>query len=249
MLRGVNSTPDGKMCRELLGHVTRVPMWSPLVTLHDRALNYGFAAAEAVWYLTGNNRSDVLAKHIKCYDKYAKGGIITWAYGPKIVDQLAYVIESLNKDRATRRSVLSTWRENPRWDDPPCTLTMQFMIRDDILECMVTMRSSDSWLGWPYDVFSFSMIAMYVGLSLEVRPKHLGELTIFAGSQHIYETDVEKVDALIAQDKPNYLLCSTDWWPQLKSPGHLIAELECIRDEAWGAKNTQFMEELSHDPL
>jgi thymidylate synthase len=52
------------------------------------------------------------------------------------------------------------------------------------------MRSSDAWLGWVYDVFNFSQISLYVLLQLKSQHKiklELGELTLTAGSQHIYQ--------------------------------------------------------------
>jgi thymidylate synthase len=64
------------------------------------------------------------------------------------------------------------------------------------------MRSNDAWLGVPYDTFNFSAISFFIALHLNklgVKCK-LGELTIQAGSRHIYESDFNKLDKIFASD-------------------------------------------------
>jgi thymidylate synthase len=58
------------------------------------------------------------------------------------------------------------------------------------------MRSSDIWLGWPYDVFTFSMVGAAVAIALRKAgcAVELGDLVLNAGSSHVYETNV--VDAM-----------------------------------------------------
>jgi thymidylate synthase len=51
------------------------------------------------------------------------------------------------------------------------------------------MRSSDIWLGLPYDMFNFSMITGYIGLILRqkmCREVSMGWVTINVGSSHLY---------------------------------------------------------------
>jgi thymidylate synthase len=57
----------------------------------------------------------------------------------------------------------------------------------------MNMRSSDAWLGVPYDWFNFSMLS--AGVALLLREKginvQLGNLHFYAASQHLYETNWE----------------------------------------------------------
>jgi hypothetical protein len=65
------------------------------------------------------------------------------------------------------------------------------------------MRSSDTWLGTPYDWFTFSMVGAYFCLYFKQTTGielTLGDLYFFTGSQHIYEnsfgyslSDIENV--------------------------------------------------------
>ena len=73
------------------------------------------------------------------------------------------------------------------------------------------MRSNDAWLGVPYDTFNFSAISFFIALHLNklgLKCK-LGELTIQAGSRHIYESDFKKLDNIFTSnydDKPEISL-------------------------------------------
>ena len=62
------------------------------------------------------------------------------------------------------------------------------------------MRSSDIWLGWPYDIFNFTMLTGYIMLLLRekgINNLQLGNIYLNAGSQHLYENNWEKaIDAL-----------------------------------------------------
>ena len=57
---------------------------------------------------------------------------------------------------------------------------------------IATMRSSDTWLGWPYDVFNQSMTAAWIALETD-KNLRLGKLVLNCGSQHLYKHDFDKV--------------------------------------------------------
>ena len=42
--------------------------------------------------------------------------------------------------------------------DIPCTVSLQFLIRENKLHLFVNMRSNDVFLGLPHDIFCFTMI-------------------------------------------------------------------------------------------
>lgn len=193
-------SPRGSRCRELLGYQTRVRMDQPLVTVAARKLGRRFAVAEAHWILSGKNDVASIAPYSKEISKFSDDGrFFSGAYGVKVVEQLRYVCDSLIADNDTRQAVLSIWRENPRNSkDVPCTLSLQFLIRDGKLHCVASMRSSDVWLGIVYDYFSFSMLSAYILLMLRQQDERLkvigmGDLIVTAGSQHMYETNLAAV--------------------------------------------------------
>lgn len=101
---------------------------------------------------------------------------------------------------------------------------MVFQIRDDLFNAHVFMRSSDVWLGLPYDIFSFTMIAEWVRLhhnlgSAAVRAGP-GELFVTAASSHLYQEDLEGVvcpENLYHEPMPGW-----------RSPDDLASELRQI---------------------
>ena len=193
--RGALVSPRDLKSKEIIANTTVIDMKFPVVTNKDRNLGYRFMAAEAHWILSGNNKlRDIEFASAKIGEFSDDGVFFFGAYGPRIVDQLTYIVDSLYQDQNTRQAVLTIWRQNPRKSrDIPCTISVQWVIRDNVIHCLDTMRSSDVWLGWPYDVFNFSMLTGYIMLLLRKKDfsmiTSLGNLYLTAGSQHLYETN------------------------------------------------------------
>lgn len=201
----------GKKTAEKLGHIVHFPMTYAMLTVPGRNISYDFMFREAWWILSGQNRLDLLTTHAPSYKRYSDDGIrLSGAYGPKIVDQIGYVVETLYNDIHSRQAVINIWRERPAQSkDIPCTLSVQFLIRNDSLHAVVNMRSNDAWMGMPYDVFTFTMLAVQVALELAKTHNmvlHLGYMHHFASSRHIYLYDEEKAKS-VAQSE-NYKPCS-----------------------------------------
>lgn len=223
--------PRGKSTRELLGWKTLVPMDNPVITINERKLGYRFMAAEAAWILSGDTRVSTIEPYSKVIRNFSDDGYQFFgAYGPKIRMQLPYIVQSLVKDEYSRQTVLTIWRESPMASrDIPCTISLQWMIRDGFLECFANMRSSDAWLGVPYDWFNFSMVSAY--LLLILRRAHvnfhnlaLGNLHFYAGSQHLYETEWAGAQAICEGFTSSFNV--QDFMPKdFVGPDHLIDHL------------------------
>lgn len=193
---GESVKPRDMLTKEIMNKQISFDMRYPILGYEDRHLSYKYCAAEAYWILTGDNRTETLVPYNKNMINFSDDGVTYFgAYGPKIVSQIDYVIDTLAKDNSTRQAGLTIWRENPpHTKDVPCTIGMFFSIRDGHLNASVFMRSSDAWLGVPYDAFTFTMVACYV--LAELKNKHkidiaLGTLTITAVSAHLYEQNFE----------------------------------------------------------
>lgn len=218
---GEMAAPRGMMTRELSQKTFTIDMRQPVLTVPSRKLSYRFMAAEAYWILSGDNKVATISPFNKNISQFSDDGETFYgAYGPKIRDQLPYVVGKLTEDRDTRQAGLTIWRENPKdTKDVPCTVAIFFSIRGNLLNASVYMRSSDIWLGLPYDAFNFSMLAHLIcahvnanysqDFSKMVQP---GALYLTAASSHIYEknwADARHVLALndveIQHDTPTAL--------------------------------------------
>ncbi len=217
--KGEEVTCRGHKTIEIRNNTTVIDMRYPLVTFKERKVGYRFAAAEASWILNGDNKVVTIQDYSRAIANFSDDGVFFFgAYGPKIVDQLEYIGRCFKSDIFTRQAIINIWREKPPVSkDIPCTLNMQFMIRFDdlgryILHTTVNMRSSDCWLGIPYDWFSFSMISIYVALYLKEILKCSdiipGNLTLNAGSQHIYYNsfgyDIRNVEAVLFSNEVDF---------------------------------------------
>lgn len=198
-----SSSPRGMPVFEQLHRTIIVDIERSLITHPLRKLNYRFAAAEALWIMNGDDRVEPLARYNKRMRDFSDDGVVlAGAYGPRLQHQVNYVIDALRRDRDTRQAVASIWTPSPgRSKDIPCTLSLSFMIRNDALHAHAFMRSSDVWLGVPYDLFSFScfasMIAALYNDCAGVVPVGLGRLHLTAASSHIYAEHREQAAAIV----------------------------------------------------
>lgn len=193
---GERTAPRGMETREILQKTFAIDMRQPVLTVPSRKLSYRFMAAEAYWILSGDDRVETIAPFNKNIAQFSDNGETFFgAYGPKIRDQLPYVVGKLIEDRSSRQAGMTIWRENPgKTKDVPCTVAAFFSIRGNLLNAHMYMRSSDIWLGLPYDAFNFSMLAHLVCAHINthysqdffkmIQP---GTLYLTAASSHIYQ--------------------------------------------------------------
>ena len=243
MVSGHLAYPRGTKTKELLGMKSMINMNKPVITIKERKLGYKFMAAEAAWIMSGDNRVSTIAPYSKAISKFSDDGIFFFgAYGPQIRDQLGHVVRTLCEDIDSRQAVISIWRPNPRESkDIPCTISCQFMIRSGYLDCFMNMRSSDAWLGVPYDWFNFSMLS--AGIALMLREKgvnvKLNALHFYAASQHAYEQDWKDIEGCLnGEILGDYVPINLD---HFLSYDHLVDHLWCV---ASGGDNKGFLCEL-----
>ena len=113
-------------------------------------------------------------------------------YGPRLFkqrghDQIANVLAKLRDKPATRKAVVQLFNAedlSEAHNEIPCTTTLQFFLRDQRLEMIVTMRSNDAYKGLPHDVFCFTMLQEILARSLGC---DIASYRHFAGSMHLYE--------------------------------------------------------------
>ena len=233
---GSNVSPRKKKTVELLQHTTIVDMTEPVVASPHRKLSYVYLAAEALWVLSGDDKVSAIAPYNARIAEFSDDGVRFFgAYGPRIVEQLPYVINKLDEDPHTRQAVLTTWRQNPpTTKDVPCTVALAFSLRHEKLNCHTFMRSSDLWLGWPYDVFTFSMVSAVVALRLnllrryrQLQPVGIGHLYLTAASSHLYEENW--ADARACAQESEVLI--TEPMRQLSDESDLIRALAACRGQ------------------
>lgn len=200
---GTPLSPRGKNTLDLPQHTVVMEMRRPVLINKARALSYKFMAAEAFWILSGDDTvTGITPWNARIAEFSDDGKTFFGAYGPKIAGQLDYVVRKLNEDPSSRQAGLTIWRENPpQTKDMPCTVAIFARIIGSELNLHVFMRSSDAWLGLPYDTFNFSMLACLICCRLNADradPIEPGRLFLTAASSHLYEEHFEKARAIVA---------------------------------------------------
>lgn len=183
-------SPRGLSCLEKRGVQLKVTDLLANVLVNPlRNLNHRFMVAEWLWIWFGLDDASSIGRYNKNILKFAnEQGSFDGAYGPRLLPQLNYVVEQLNQP-SSRQAVATIWTPNPAPSkDIPCTVALQCLLRQGKLHTIVTMRSSDIWLGLPYDFFNFSMIANALAAIVSAEP---GSLTMQLGSSHLYLTDFQ----------------------------------------------------------
>ncbi len=241
---GQESSPRGiSTIERLMTPYEEIDMFRPVVTLPSRKLNYRFMCSEARWILLGQSDVETITRHCNAIAKFSDDGRhMRGAYGPPFISQLPYVVDALNSDPHTRQAVMTLWRQSPRPSrDIPCTISLQFLIRHGHINTLVNMRSSDAWLGIPYDIFTFTMMTMFVALHLRERPQ-LGQLKVMAGSMHLYKHDIARAKQVRDDDRGTNLGVSIDHfdtpddllnslWMTMECPEEVVQSPRCLMDE------------------
>lgn len=155
-----------------------------------RDLNYRFMIAEWLWIGAGLDDVDSLAKYNSVMRNFSDDGVIlNGAYGPRLAPQWDYIFENIQKP-GSRQAVSTIWSPSPRDSkDIPCTISLQWFLRDGHLHATINMRSSDVWLGLPYDYFTFSQLTNTLASWLNFP---VGSITMNLASSHLYETQWEQ---------------------------------------------------------
>ena len=249
---GENVDPRGMATQEIIGYQSCIDMDMPVIGIKSRNMGYRFMCAEAHWILTGSNQLRELTKYAPTYARFSDDGrTLAGAYGPAVKAQIPYILGTLAHDVNTRQAVMTTWNRSPEPSkDIPCTVSTQFLIRNESLHLLQSMRSSDAWLGYPYDMFSFSMLAAYICIELRKAAYpglKLGCLLLTSGSQHLYEKDRVKARECIGQythvPTSRYVI-SPIKLREYKSGEELIHDLYCLKDQRYDLTKGTFLHEL-----
>ena len=166
-----------------------------------------FMVAEFIWMMSGKCNLDQIEFYNKKMRDFSDDGIsLHGAYGPRLrhwslqhgdVDQLETCLQRLKDDIYTRQAVVVII--DPAIDftvktkDIPCNNYLQFLYRDNRLHLMCYVRSNDLLLGFPYDIWHWTMLQEMYASILNVE---LGNYHHMVGSLHIYDNNIDMMTDL-----------------------------------------------------
>jgi len=215
-------SPRGMKIHEYLGVTFKIcDARNRLPYVPERNFSIAYFIGESLWYLSGNNSTEWISRYSSFWKNISDdGSTANSAYGSRIFkphDRIAatvdntwtqwkYVIDELINDQDSRRVVIHI--RSPQDSllakkDVPCTLTLQFFLRQDRVHQTVCMRSSDLIFGIAYDVPAFTLFQELLAVELTQRLGRkidVGTYTHTSNSLHLYERDFKMASSIIANN-------------------------------------------------
>jgi thymidylate synthase len=251
------SIGSGKTSYEIMNFSIRIENPKQrLIFNNERRINLPAAVARFLWMMAGNDRLADIAFYEPKVSSFSDDGIVVpgSSYGQRILrsrpglDQLHAVIDRLRKDPTSRRAAISIYHPEDAVRDSkdiPCTFGIFYYIRESKLHSTTLMRSNNSFVLMPYNIFEFSLLSEVVCSEVNSKeyPIELGSLTHMAISMHLYDNDVEKSKKIIDASKAKLPSITVPGIPKNSAPLEQIRRLVVLeaklRHESAGIKASE----------
>ena len=162
--------------------------------------NLKYIKAELTWYFYGDQSASYIGAYAAKWRELAPFGIHS-NYGRYIFrddyvkgGQFYPVYKLLKTNPETRQAVMyitapDVVNARPATMDFPCTIAMQYLMVDGMLDLTVMMRSNDLYYGLRNDIAFFMILQEMMAAALGVK---MGYYWHYAVSLHIYHKDAAK---------------------------------------------------------
>ncbi len=194
----------------------------PLLT--TKKLHLKSIINELIWFLNGDTNTRWLKENgVSIWDEWATPeGDLGPVYGAQwtawptrdggSINQIDYVVDCLRTNPDSRRILFHGWNVEYLPDErispqenvkagrmalPPCHLLYQFYVAERRLSAQLLIRSSDSFLGLPYNTASLAVLTMMLAQQCDLEP---GEIIVCTGDSHIYSNHLEQVKEQLSRE-------------------------------------------------
>ena len=183
----------------------------PLLT--TKKMPFKILAHELMWFISGSSDVSYLHEHkIRYWDGFLHEGSsdlgrvygVQWRHWRRPdgseFDQLQWAIDQIKTNPDSKAIIVSAWNAgelgDKRWNPndygdmrlPPCHTMFQFDVTKGKLRMQLYQRSSDVFLGLPFNIAQYAMLLHMVAhlTGLEAR-----ELIVSIGSAHLYRNHLD----------------------------------------------------------
>lgn len=194
----------------------------PLLT--TKKLHFKSIVNELIWFLGGDTNVKWLNENgVKIWNEWAtEEGDLGPVYGKQwtawptkdggTINQIDYVVNALKTNPNSRRILFHGWNveylpdekvspkenaKNGKMALPPCHLLYQFYVVNNKLSAHLFIRSSDSFLGLPYNTASLACLTHMLAQQCDL---DVGEIVISLSDVHIYSNHMEQVKTQLARE-------------------------------------------------
>lgn len=217
----VKSDRTGVGTKSVFGYQMRFDLDKgfPLVT--TKFTSFRLIATELLWFLGGKcNKLDLQAMDNHIWDEWNApypeepgdmGPIygVQWRSWPGktefgsdsaryAIDQINDVIERIKTNPNDRRMIVSAWNVSDLhlMALPPCHVMFQFYVANGKLSCQLYQRSSDVFLGVPFNIASYALLTKMIA---HVTGLEAGEFIWTSGDTHLYLNHEAQVEELLSR--------------------------------------------------
>jgi len=213
----------GTGTRSVFGRQLRFDLAEGFPILTTKKVHFKSVVNELIWFLNGDTNTQWLRENgVSIWDEWATdAGDLGPLYGAqwvnwptrdgKTINQIDYVIDCLKHRPESRRILFHAWNveylpdetmspqenvEAGRMALPPCHLLYQFYVANGKLSAMLYIRSSDAFLGLPFNIASVSLLVHMLCQQVGLEP---GEVVVTMGDCHLYSNHAEQVETQLAR--------------------------------------------------
>jgi thymidylate synthase len=171
----------------------------PIIT--GKKIYFKKALAEFKWIFEGRTDLKYLQdNNINWWNNFAINGKLGKVYGYQIkkynnsIDQIKYCINEIKNN--TRRAIITLWNPSDLKEQvlPCCYTQMNFVRCNNKLNLAMYFRSSDLFLGLPYDIIFGALFLIEISKQCNLVPYQLG---LNLGDAHIYKNHINQINLYI----------------------------------------------------
>lgn len=191
----------------------------PMVT--TKKLHLKSIIHELLWFLNGDTNINYLQENgVRIWNEWAdENGDLGPVYGAQWrnwnsegKDQISELVQQLKTNPDSRRMLVSAWNPGVLPDTsksfaenvsdgkaalPPCHAFFQCYVADGKLSVQLYQRSADIFLGVPFNIASYALLALMLAQVCDLEP---GEFVHTFGDAHIYSNHMEQIELQLSRD-------------------------------------------------
>ena len=148
-----------------------------------------------IWQMQSNDVRKLQDMNVHIWDEWMQeDGTIGKAYGYQLAKykQVDNLIKTIKEDPTSRRMITTLWNieDLPEMALQPCAFQTLWNINKGKLNCMLTIRSNDWFLGNPFNVAQYAALVYMIAQVTNYKP---GRLTVCINDAHIYENHIPQI--------------------------------------------------------
>lgn len=209
----LNSDRTGVGTYSLFHRTLRFNLQRGFPLLTTKRMGLKSIVGELLWFISGSTNANVLKEKYGCTiweewkDEDGELGKIYghqwrnfgaaseendgWFFGVTGFDQLKWLINEIKTNPTSRRLYVTAADPNSRYDQALdcCHNYFQVVIKNGKLNLYFQMRSNDVFLGLPYNITSYAVLANMLALETGY---DVGELVYSGVDVHLYQNHIEQ---------------------------------------------------------